>query len=360
MINAIGRVAILSGMLLPMHAFGQGCILTRSTAPVLGSQSSPTLEAGNYELGLNFRHFKADEQYSGGSGLNPVVMNTHTQVISEMYYSELSALYAWSQQLHLTANIPIILDASSNRALPAGVVGSPRFEQSSSGVGDITFGARYWLFNFQETTDKNIGLGFSLKAPTGDSMATDQFPNAAGNNITTRVVDQSIQPGDGGWGFIISFEAFKAIGDFTLFASGSYLFNPDDQNDTYSPRSMLSAAGPSAIPANVRYNTISDSYIARAGAAYPIAAIPGLSVSLAARIVGVPHSDAFGDSIGFRRPGYYVTLDPGLLYTRGKATFSVTVPTRVHQYVGFQYGVARDSTYADYLVEFSASYRFGE
>jgi hypothetical protein len=32
---------------------------------------------------------------------------------------------------------------------------------------------------------------------------------------------------------------------------------------------------------------------------------------------------------------------------------------RVHQYVGDSFGAVRDSTFANYMIEFSVSYRFG-
>ncbi|MBF8269967.1 MAG: hypothetical protein HW411_1278 [Gammaproteobacteria bacterium] len=327
---------------------------------MLGAQSSPCLDEGQFELYTGYRQFTADEQYSGGSELNPVVMNTNTQVISKMKSMDIGLVYAWNQQLNLTLSLPYVLDGSSNRALPAGVVGSPRFEHSASGIGDMTLGSRYWLMSCPDNPDQNIGLGLVVKVPTGDSKAQDLFPDRRGLNIKMRDVDQSIQPGDGGWGFALSLEAFKTVGDFTLFASGAYIFNPKGQNNTLSPPAFLNPVGPQLVAENIRYNTVGDSYIGRVGAAYPIMAIPGLSLSLAGRIVGVPVNDAIGDTIGFRRPGYYVTLDPGINYSTERATFTFTVPTRVHQYVEDSFGAVRDSTFADHLIEFSVSYRFGE
>jgi len=327
---------------------------------VLGAQSSPCLDEGEYQLSASYRQFTADEQYRGGSALNPSVTSLNTQVISKMKFVELDGVYAVNQQLNLTMGVPYILRASSNRALPATVAGSPRFEHSSSGVGDITLGGRYWLFNCDDSPDQNVGLGLSLKIPSGDSKVMDLFPNGAGNDIRQRVVDQSIQPGDGGWGFLLSAQAYKAVGDFTLFASGAYLFNPRGQNSTISPPAFLNPAGPTAVAANIRYNTVPDSYIAQAGAGYPISALPGLSISLATRIDGSPENDVLGKTIGFRRPGYFVTMVPGLNFSTERATFSLSVPTRIHQYVHNSLGAPRDSTFANYLIEASVSYRFGE
>lgn len=329
-------------------------------APVLGGQSNPCLEEGEFQLIASYRQFEADKQYRDGSGLNPTVTALNTQVISNMKFLELGGLYALNDRWSLTLGIPIVINGSSSRALPASVAGSPRFEQSASGLGDIQAGVRYWLWDCFDSPEQNIAIGFSLKLPTGESMATDRFPNGAGLDIRERVVDQSIQPGDDGWGFSFSFEGYKAVGDFTLFANAAYLFNPKGHNDTFSAPAFLNPVAPGVVPYEIRYNTVADSYIARLGVAYPIRALPGLSLSVAARIDGSPSEDIFGDDIGFRRPGYFVTIEPGLNYSTGNATFALTFPTRVHQYVEDSLGAPRDSTFADYLIEFSVGYRFGD
>jgi hypothetical protein len=327
---------------------------------VLGAQSSPCLDEGDFQLSATYRQFTADEQFRGGSDLNPAVTSLNTQVISKMKFAEIDGIYALNQQLNLTIGVPYILKASSNRALPATVAGSPRFEHSTSGIGDITLGGRYWLFDCDDSPDQNIGLGLSLKIPSGDSHVQDLFPNGAGQDIRLRDVDQSIQPGDGGWGFVLSGQAYKAVGDFTLFASGAYLFNPRGQNNTLSAPAFLNPAGPQAVAANIRYNTVPDSYIFQAGLGYPLAILPGLSISLAGRIDGSPENDVFGKTTGFRRPGYFVTMVPGINYSTEKATFSINIPTRIYQYVHNSLGTPRDSTFANYLIEASVSYRFGE
>lgn len=327
---------------------------------MLGAQSSPCLDEGEYQLSASYRQFTADEQYRGGSGFSEPVTSLQTQVISKMKFVEFGGVYAVNQQLNLTLGIPYILKGSSNRALPAAVAGSPRYEHTTSGIGDVTMGGRYWLFNCDDSPDQNISLGLSLKIPSGDSHVQDLFPNGAGQDIRLRDVDQSIQPGDGGWGFVLSAQGYKGVGDFTLFASGAYLFNPRGQNNTLSAPAFLNPVGPQAVAANIRYNTVADSYIARVGAGYPISALPGLSISLATRIDGSPESDVFGKTTGFRRPGYFVTIEPGINYSTERATFAITVPTRIYQYVQNSLGAPRDSTFANYLIEASISYRFGE
>ena len=73
--------------------------------------------------------------------------------------------------------------------------------------------------------------------------------------------------------------------------------------------------------------------------------------------------DAIGGSNGFRRPGYAISMDPGLLYVRGLYTFSVNSPLAVQRnrkrsVADYQNGIHGDAAFADYALMFSLSRRF--
>src|SRR5690606_26142408 len=72
--------------------------------------------------------------------------------------------------------------------------------------------------------------------------------------------------------------------------------------------------------------SIADQYLGRIGVNYAVVPHWGLSVGLGGRIDGVPVNDVLGSSSGFRRPGYAVSIEPGLYMTREKWSFSLTVP----------------------------------
>jgi hypothetical protein len=344
--------------LFPPVLDAQGCILTRNMAPVLGAQLSPYLQQGEWQLGASYRQFTADHQYQG-SELSPAVTALGTQVISKMRYMELSGTYAVTSQWNVAVGVPLILDASSNRALPANVAGSPRYVHSSAGIGDIIVTGRHWFMNCEQNPHQNFSLGVGVKMPTGEGQATDMFPNALGQDVRERPVDQSIQLGDTGWGLSVTFEGFKQFGFVTTFASGVYQFNPKDQNDTLSPPALLNPVGPQAVDERQRFNTVSDSYLARFGVGVPVPRVTGTSLSLAARLEGVPVHDAFGETAGFRRPGFYLTMEPGVIFSKGRGTVSFGVPIRVHQNVKRSLGFVRDSTFADFMMLGAATFRFG-
>ena len=76
----------------------------------------------------------------------------------------------------------------------------------------------------------------------------------------TIVVDQSIQLGDGGWGFVVSTDMYRRLWKTTLYGSGVYLFNPRNTNGVRTGRARASEA----------IMSVSDQYLARAGVIFPV------------------------------------------------------------------------------------------
>jgi hypothetical protein len=341
------------------EARAQGCVINRQTSPLLGSTLGPYLQKGEWQAGAMYRTFRADTQYRGTRVSQPISRLGNT-VIPELQTLDLAGTYALNRQTNLTLNIPILIYGADNRALPAGTANAPRYVPSAKGLGDLSLTARRWLLDTSTTRDQNISLGLGVKAPTGNSNAKDSFPNATGNDIQLRAVDPAIQPGDGGWGLIMDVQAFKQVKTATLFFSGTYLMNPRGQTGTLSPRSALNPAGPSAVPDYERYNSVVDQYNARLGVSHPVPGVNGLSLMVAGRLEGVPTDDLAGTTIGFRRPGYTIAVEPGIIYATGSTVFSLTVPVVTQRNVRAQLpGVPRDSTFADYQIIAGVSHRFG-
>lgn len=78
-----------------------------------------------------------------------------------------------------------------------------------------------------------------------------------------------------------------------------------------------------------RVMSIADSYQARGGLEFLIWPKAGLILSLAGRADGVPVYDLVGGSDGFRRPGFAVSIEPGLILNVKSWSFNLYTP-RMH------------------------------
>jgi hypothetical protein len=219
----------------------------------------------------------------------------------------------------------------------------------SAGVGDVSVGTKVWIFRPPTESRQNIQVGFSMKLPSGNPNVT----NLVGDS--TVVVDQSIQSGDSGTGFALDYTAFKSIRRLTLFSSGVYLFNP---KNSHLPTGWNEVTRPPGYPGYSRPGTVysvADQYLVQAGAGYAVPKATGLAVTLTARLEGVPARDLIGGSDGFRRPGYAVSTGPGVMYSRAKNIWSLSVPIAVYRnrtrsVSDVELGRHGDAAFADYLI----------
>src|SRR5206468_9142895 len=74
-----------------------------------------------------------------------------------------------------------------------------------------------------------------------------------------------------------------------------------------------------------------EQYSGRIGLSYALLPKQGLSVSLAGRIEGVPVHDLIGSSQGFRRPGYAISIEPGVVWSKKGYTLSVSAPVALYR-----------------------------
>jgi len=206
--------------------------------------------------------------------------------------------------------------------------------------------------------DGNISLGIGFKAPTGDDKASDISYRTTGP--VTRPVDPSIQPGDGGWGLLLEMQAYQKIfGHLFGYVQGSYVITPQEQNHTET-----TLGDRPGIPSLIKYDSIPDQYFGRGGFSYVIWPQGGLTLSLGARIEGVPVYDAIGGSMGFRRPGYTISIEPAISWTGSKNSFSIYAPVAVYRNrersapeiaLGLPGG---DASFADFSILASFTHRF--
>ena len=131
------------------------------------------------------------------------------------------------------------------------------------------------------------------------------------------------------------------------------------QHDLAVLRSATAASQPLT-----EYNSISDQYLLEAGIAAPVKKISGLTLTFGPRFEGVPANDIFGSSLGFRRPGFALSIEPGFQYYRHGNVFSFTVAKAMYRDRtrsvpdDLTNNYSGDAAFANYVWLASYSFRF--
>jgi cytochrome oxidase Cu insertion factor (SCO1/SenC/PrrC family) len=325
---------------------------------VFGS-SNPYSPAGETQINVSTRNLRSSDHYNGT--VEQVARQTaDTYVVNLQHMVDVSVSHNFSERFSASVGVPFI---SSSWGIPMPLAGgrAARVDQVGRGLGDISVSGRAWVLPTGRFRSGNVAVGLGLKMPTGNSNAKATYPNIAGNNPQLKPVDQSVQPGDGGWGVTLDLSGFKRIPYATLFGSASYLANPRNRNNTTAIGYNISAAAVPPINADgTSFNSVPDQFMARLGGAVPIGST-GLACSLAWRVEGVPRYDLIGQSRGFRRPGVEMFVEPGVSYAKGGHVYSVQVPIGYYRnrFPNPYTGNRGDATFPKYIVLASYGYRFG-
>jgi hypothetical protein len=298
----------------------------------------------NYEHFRSHRHFVGSDQqfqrYAAGS-----------EVINVVEQFDFALTYDLNPQTTLIADLPYFYASRSSLYEHDRV---HRFKTYGKGIGDARFGVSRWLRDPRKSPSNNLALGVAIKAPTGDSNYKDDFHTTGG--IVHRNVDQSIQPGDGGWGLAVSAQAYQRLTPaLSLYATGFYLINPKETSGTRTTSSITSVTA---------YYSVADQYQGRLGVNYLFVPKHSVTGSLGLRVEGVPNSDLTGGDRGFRRPGYALSVEPGVSFAATTHDFfSFSVPyvierNRTISYADKLSGGHGDAAFADFLINASYTRRW--
>ena len=351
--------------LINFKNFSQGCVAVRhmSCSTGNGTSSSSMLQPGQWQVSLGFRNLHSHRHFVGTEEQTQRALN-NTEVINDSQGFDLGISYAYNSRLSFALNIPFAVNVRASKYEHYGntAANTQYFDTHSTGIGDMRLTATYWLLDPLEHAKGNIALGLGVKAPTGNSNVQDQFhklDKEGKEYLLTKAVDQSIQLGDGGWGANIEIQGYQQVLPKTvLYFNGFYLFNPRNVNNTLTSGTKEAAANEIVV-----YHSVADQFAGRVGASYALLSKAGLSVSFGGRIEGVPAHDVFGKSEGFRRPGYIISVEPGVVYSKGKNTFALSVPiattrNRIQSVADLKYGKHGDAAFADYFISATLSHRF--
>ncbi|HTQ62104.1 MAG TPA: hypothetical protein VMI32_17900 [Candidatus Solibacter sp.] len=334
----------------PSGARAQGCIVARSTGSVGGPESEGGyLQAGHWELELDYRHQFSFRHYVGD------VEQTYrfelgNQVENKINLENMQVTYQLTPRWSFFANVPVLF--ASRRANDA------IFTYHSAGIGDTILGAQRWMWDPQKNPSHNIQITAGLQIPTGDDNVQNAVIKNVGDSPVTVPVDYSIQPGTGGWGLVLGVVSFQNLGkNAQFYFNGGYIITP--QNTTGKLRNPTAT---SQDPLT-QYASISDEYLVQTGLAYPISSVKGLTLTFGPRFEGVPAHDLIGKDLGFRRPGFALSLEPGFQYTRWKSMFAFSVGralwrARVKSVPDIMEGKHGDAAFADWVWLASLTHRF--
>jgi hypothetical protein len=313
--------ALAMGMIfLCQKSFAQGCVAIRQFSGVGNSVGQGNLlQKGEWNISANYRFFKSYKHFRG-SQEEPERVEKGTEVINWSHGMDFNISYAFSERLYGLVSLPFAYNERSSLYEHGR---TERHASYSGGFADMRIGAGYWLRTGEKAQKGNYAFGLGLKLPTGNYAATSTFYNVGPNGESeVRPVDQSIQLGDGGVGLIVDAQGIRSLGKSTfLYYSGFYMFNPRNTNGTETNRSRP----------NESIMSVPDQFGFRVGAFQNISAIHGLGLLLGGRLEGVPVRDIIGDSDGFRRPGYVISVEPGVSYMIGNMTATVNIPVALYR-----------------------------
>lgn len=322
---------------------------SRLDAPVLGAFDELTGGEQKWQVSFSWRYQKSDRHFRGTHEEKNRAAE-ESEVINTLHLADLGLRYNFSPQTSLSVSIPYLMAERSHpiRDENRDVVG--RSDLNSQGLSDVTIVGRRLLWDPAQPRRGNLSLGLGIKLPTGDPNVVDARERLVDGErvLSVETVDQSVQPGDGGFGVIVDMSGYyqlRAQGDLAAYASGAYLINPEGTNGVHTFRSR----------AGEEIMSIADQYVFRTGVVASPRSWNGVSVGLGGRFEGVPVRDLFGSSEGFRRPGYAVSVEPSVAWTRGSHSLSLAVPIAVQRnrqqsVPDMATGRHGDAAFADYVV----------
>jgi hypothetical protein len=322
MIKHSGRPLLIAAVLLmgAGQALAQGCIVARGAGmPAVQFGSSPVLHRDKitarkeasppkFDFAIGFRSFESSRHFVG-SEEQKERQQEGSQVINNSSFVDFSLTYRLNERYFVSLSVPYVYHDRSQVVRDGQRKILERFHTQASGFGDVRLTGYMWTRKPTPETRTNLLVGLGVDTPTGDEDVYDTFRayNAATRGIVNRrqTVDQSIQPGDGGWGAIIDLYGYHRFSDLvTVYASGVYTLTPEESSGVPTYRSNPFESEMS----------IGDSYLLRLGTDLAFGESRSFVLSLGGRMEGVPVHDFIGGSEGFRRPGYTVSMELGATY----------------------------------------------
>jgi hypothetical protein len=324
--------------------------------PGFGVQGGGYPLAGEWSVSFGWRYQKSDRHFVG-SEYQEQRDELGNQVINDVNLADFTVRYQATRRTEVGLGVPYFMGTRSQTYRDPATTALTRYQTAARGLGDIFFTARRWMFDPDTHPGGNLQLGVGAKIPTGANNETDTFKVVSAGAVSNqiRTVDQSIQPGDGGFGLLGEVSAFQAMagGKLSVYGSAAYLSTPQEKSNVQTYRT---APGEEVM-------SIADQFLVRGGMGFAVPKAPNMTGVVGLRIEGVPTRDVFGGDNGFRRPGVAISLEPGITIAKGKNAFTIGVPVALYRnrFVSVPdkaRGAHGDAAFADWLLLSGFTRRF--
>lgn len=344
----------------------QGCVVAHSVGEVGGPESDGGyLAPKHWQFTLDYRHLYSFRHFVG-SVAQEYRQQGNSEVRNRINLIDAGLTYQVTPRFSVIGIVPVEF-ASRRYFIAAGSInGAPATDLIGnwgvSGMGNISVMGQGWIWDPTKNPKHNIQIGFGFQAPSGRDNIQNNLVEIPGQPAVNATADYSIQPGIGVWAIPVSVESFQAINRaMQVYFNGSYLFSTKETNG-------VANSSPPGFPPPAPQNAFvaaADEYLLQAGVGYMVAKVHGLTVTGGLRKEGVPAHNAFTSNEGFRRPGYAISLEPGVIYSMHGGHDLITANidravyrNRIASVPDLQLGQHGDAAFADWLWLASFQHRF--
>ena len=164
---------------------------------------------GGWQIGVGYRWQHSHRPFVG-TDVQEERIRLGTVSQNRIHLFSVDVTYGITHRFSVSVNVPFMI---ATRTRPGifdrlmGIPNAPDQVYKSVGFGDISISGRMWVLRPPPEKPRNVSIGFGIKLPTGKKDVADWVNTPTGRQKI--IVDQSIQLGDGGYGFIVEAQAFK-------------------------------------------------------------------------------------------------------------------------------------------------------
>jgi hypothetical protein len=345
----------------------QGCVVAHSVGAVGGPDSDGGyLAPKHWQFTLDYRHLYSFRHFVGSTP-QEYRQQGNTEVRNRINTVDGAITYQVTPRYSVIGTVPVEFASrryfiAADSITPTAPANPLIGDWGVSGLGDISFIAQGWVWDPTKNPKHNIQIGLGVQMPTGRDNIANKLVETPGQPAVVATADYSVQPGIGVWAIPFSVESFQAINSsMQVYFNGSYLASTKESNG-------VANSSPPGFPPPAPHNSFvaaADEYLLQAGVSYMVSKIHGLTVTGGLRKEGVPAHNWFTDNEGFRRPGYGVSLEPGIIYSwhGGHDLITANIDravyrNRIASVPDLEMGTKGDAAFADWVWLASFQHRF--